>query len=140
MGRRLSTGLISIVATGAGDGGAVTNAQTAWSLSSGKRAIIRKIRWRNRSGANANLLIGYGDLTPAGSLFRQVFPSILMLAGTDGELTEDQIPIMGNSREGFAADTTAVTGTTGDILVETDAAGVGAAPNDVQVIMEIEEV
>lgn len=140
MGVRLSSGLISITALGGGDGAIATNAVTAWILGlNAKVAKIRKITWRNRTGGNGNLLIGVGDRTVAGSIFRQVFPSILMLNGIDGELTEDQLPIMGNTREGFAADTTPVTGTVGNILVETSTPGVGVAPADVQVIIEVEE-
>lgn len=141
MGVRLSSGLVSITAVGGGDGvalGVVGANPTAWTLSPGKRAVIKKIAWRNRIGVNANLLIGFGDRTVAGSIFRQVFPSILMVNGVIDELTEEAIPIMGNSREGFVADTTAVTGTTGAIIVETDGAA-GAAPADVQVIIEVEE-
>lgn len=143
MGDRLSSGLVSITAVGAGDGvvlGVAAANPTAWTLSTGKRAIIKKIAWRNRAGANGNLLIGFGDRTVAGSIFRQVFPSILMLNGVDGEIGEEALPVMGNSREGFANDGTVTTGTTGNIIVETDIAGVGAAPGNVQVIIELEEV
>ena len=87
---------------------------------------------------NANLLIGYGDLTVAGSVFRQVMPSILMVNGVDGVLTEAEIPVVGNGPEGFAADTTPVTGSLGNIIIETDGAA-GAAPLDVQVVIEVEE-
>lgn len=141
MGVRLSTGLVSLTAVGNGDGVAIgATGFTAWTLSTGKRAIIRKIMWRNRTGGNGNLLVGYGDRTVAGSIFRQVMPSIFMVNGIDGELTEVEIPIVGNFIEGFKADTTAVTGTVGNIIVETDCAGVGAAPTDAQVLMEIEEI
>ena len=142
MGVRLSTGLVSITAVGAGDGvvlGAAANNPTAWTLSLGRRAIIRKIMWRNGIAAAANLLIGFGDRTVAGAVFRQVFPNIRMVSGVDGELTEDEIPILGNGPEGFVADTTPVTGTIGNIIIETDGAA-GAYPGNVQVSMEIEEV
>ncbi len=146
MGTRLSTGLISLTAVGNGDGVVIgATGFTAWTLSLLKRAIIRKIMWRNRTGGNGNLLIGYGDRTVAGSVFRQVFPSIWMVNGFDGELTEDEIPMAGGistgvMHEGFCADTTPVTGTVGNIIVETDCALVAAAPLNVQVLMEIEEI
>jgi len=137
-GTRVSGGLISIVAAGGGDGVAAgVAAQTLYTLALGKRAVIRKLRWRNRTGAAIQIWIGYGDLTGAGSVFRQVLPSILAVNGIDGELTEDMIPICGNTPEGFAADTTLITGSAGDIIVE--ASNAGAAPADVQIIAEIEE-
>ena len=141
MGQRLTGGMVALVATGAGNGGAVANALTAWTLSAGKRAIIRKITWRNRTGANANLLIGFGDRTAVGSLFRQVLPTILMINGIDGELSEDLLPICGNTPQGFQADTTVPTGTVGNILVETDSVLVAPPPatTDIQVIIEVEE-
>ncbi len=140
MGQRLTGGLVSLVAVGAGNGGAITNARQAWILSPGspRRAIIRKIMWRNRTVGDGNLLVGYADRTAGVNLFRQVLPSILMLAGFNDELTERQLPICGNTPQGFAIDLTAITGTVGDIWVETDCA-VAAAPNDVQVIIEVEE-
>jgi len=142
MGVRLSSGLLSITAVGGGDGvalGAAANNPTAWTLSIGKRAIIRKIMWRNGIALAANLLVGFGDRTVAGSIFRQVLPNIRMVSGVDGELNEEDLPIVGNSPEGFVADTTPVTGTIGNIFVETDGAA-GAYPGNVQVSMEIEEV
>lgn len=152
MGVRLSSGLVTITAVGGGNNvvlGAVAANPTAWTLSPGKRAVIKKVAWRNGIGVNANLLIGYGDRTVAGSVFRQVFPNILMVNGFDGELREEDLPIMGNGvgyagvggtggTEGFVADTTPVTGTTGAIIVETDGAA-GAYPANVQVIIEVEE-
>lgn len=144
MGIIHSTGLLSIIATGAGVGGAIANAITAFTMPTQHAAklIPRRIRWRNRSGVAANLLIGYGDRTLAGSLFRQVFPSIWMLNGIDDELVD--LPIMGNTPEGFMVDTRPTpavapfVGTLGNILIETDSALVAAAPGDVQVIMDIE--
>lgn len=150
MGIRLSTRLITIIAVWAGDGGAITNLLPAWnpSLSGAtpsnaggipKLAIIRKVMWRNRTGANGNLVIGFGDRTPAGSLFNRRYPLILMLAGIDGELGEADLPISGNTPRGFILDTTIPTGTTGAILVGTDIAGVALA-TPVEVTMEIEEL
>lgn len=141
MSVRISSGLISITAVGGGDGaalGAVAANPTVWAQgATGKKAIPRKIGWRNRIAVNANLLIGYGDRTGAGSVFRQVYPSILMVTGVDGVLAEEELAVMGNGPEGFVVDTTAVTGSLGNIIVETDGAA-GAAPLDVQVVMELE--
>ena len=138
MSVRMTGGLVRCVALGAGDGGAVANAVTAWVLSIGKRAVIKKLLWRNQVGVNADLLVGYGDRTAAGSLFRQVLPIIRCVNGVDGELTEEELPICGNSPEGFIADTTIPTGTVGNILVETTTDGVGAG-TPLEVIVEVEE-
>ncbi len=139
MGVRYSGPLVSIVAVAAGPGGAVANYQTAFTMpTTGKRVKIVKIMWHNRTGANGNLQVGYGDLTGAGSLFRQILPDIYMLTGFDGELTEDEIPMGGNTPEGMMPDTAVPTGTTGNILVGTIIPGVGAVPNNVQVRIEVE--
>jgi len=139
MGVRKSSGPISLIAISAGDGGAIANDVLAWILSTGRRAKLRKIMWRNRTGGNGNLLVGYADRTVAGALFRQVLPSILMVNGVDGEMGEAEIPISGNTPEGFFNNTTVPTGSTGDIYLGTDCALVGAAPGDVQVVIEVEE-
>ncbi len=100
------------------------------------RLVIRKIAWRNRIGINGDLLIGFGDRTVAGSLFRQVFPRILMVNGVHDEWVAP--PIMGNTREGFMVDTTAVTGTLGDIYVESDTVGIaGGTPVEFTIEAEI---
>lgn len=140
MGTRWSGPLVSIVALGAGIGGAVANAQIAVLMPGNpKKLRIRKIMWHNGIAAQANLLVGYGDLTGAGSLFRQILPNIIMAPGLDGELDEAHIPLAGNTPDGMYPDAAVPTGTTGDILVETDSAAVGAAPNNVQVRIEVEE-
>lgn len=137
-GVRYSTGLVRIIALGAGDGGAVANAITLHTLDTGKRAIIRRLRWRNRTGGGGNLLIGFGDRTGAGSLFRQVFPAIFMVNGIDDGLTEGELPVMGNTPEGFFNETTVPTGSNGNILIETDAAAVGAGtPVEVEAEVEV---
>ena len=137
-GVRISGPLVRCVAAAAGDGGVVANSQVAHTLSTGKRAAIKKIMWRNRALVNVDLLVGYGDLTAAGSLFRQVLPRILCVAGVDGELLETELPIGGNSPEGFVADTTVPTGTLGNILVETDGAVGAGTPLEVRI--EVEEI
>ena len=137
MGVRTSSGLISIVAAGVV---APSNATTLWTLSAGKRAVIRKIRWINRTVGLAFLRIGYDDrvAAPGGPNFVQVLPDILMVNGVDDHMTEEELPICGNMQEGFALDNTALTGSTGDIMAEASAAG--AAPADVQVEIEVEEL
>ena len=138
MGTRLQGGLISLIAVGGGDGGAIANSLAAWTLSPGKTAVIKKIMWLNRIVANAGLLVGFEDLTAIGGLFRQVLPTIQMVTGVDGEMNEEDLPICGNTPDGFKADTVVPTGSLGAIMVQTDGAA-GAAPNDVQVIIEVEE-
>jgi len=142
MGQIYSSGLLSLVAVGAGDGGAIANAIMAFQMptipATGVKLIVRRVAWRNRIGINADLLIGYADRTVAGALFRLVFPRIRMVNGVADEWTD--MPIMGNTREGFMIDTAAVTGSLGDIYVETDTAGVGAAPLNVEVTMDVEVI
>ena len=137
MGTRITGNIQSITGVGGGDGAALANQVTLHTLSTGKRAVIRKLMITNRTGGNVNVWIGYGDLTVAASVFRQTMPSIFMANGMDTELTEDQIPLNGNTPQGFAADTTAITGSNGNIIAE--ASNAAAAPADVQIIAEVEE-
>ncbi len=142
MGKRVSSGLLSIIAVGAGVGGAIANAYNAIPMpvgnppQGGVKIVVKKLAWYHALGFGATLLIGYGDRTVAGSLFRQVFPTINMVSGQFGWW--DDPPIMGNTPEGFMIDTTAVTGTLGNVLIESPTAGIGAAPNNVFVIVEAE--
>lgn len=142
MGKLISSGLQSIVAVGAGNGGAIANAILAVPMPVGLppqgavKMVIRKISWYLGLGINATLLIGYGDRTVAGSLFRQVFPTILMVTGVHDEWRNP--PIMGNTREGFMIDVTPVTGTLGDIYIESPTVGIAGVPNNAFVILEVE--
>lgn len=142
MSKIISTGLQSIVAQGAGVGGAIANAILAMPMPIGNppqgmvKMVIKKIAWYSNFGVNGTLLIGYGDRTIGGSLFRQVLPSITMINGISG--VWDDVPIAGNTREGFMIDMTATTGTLGDIYIECPQAAVGAAPNNVFVTMDVE--
>ncbi len=140
MGNRYTGPVVILTAVGAGVGGAVANAGTAWAASQGSKKVkIRKIRFLNLTLAAGYLLVGYGDLTGAGSLFRRAMPDIYMLAGIpDGERTEDQLPACGNTPDGFQTDTTIPTGTNGNILIETTIAGVGVG-TPVHVQIEVEE-
>ena len=128
VGIRLGTGQVSVVAA--------ATTTVLHPLSAGKRAVIKKICWMNRAAAgNTELQIGY--LT-VGAVFTQVLPDIQMIANIDGQVGEEDLPSVGNGPEGFAADTTLVTGTLGNIVCQCVAAG--AAPNDVLVALEVEEI
>lgn len=96
-------------------------------------AIVRKVMFFNHQAANVTLQIGY---VTAAAAFTVVLPDILMLAGMGDTITADQLPIAGNNIFGFADDNTAVTGTTGDIYAQASAAA--AAPNDIEVAIEVE--
>ena len=140
MGVRISTGLVRITAVGGGDGVAIGVTGfvllTLATQRAATRAIIRSLRWRNISGGNGSLLIGYGDLTAAGSVFRQVWAEWMVNLLPDG-LAEGELPILGNMVQGFQADRTLITGSLGDIIVETDCAGCAVA-TPFGVIAEIE--
>ena len=121
---RLTGGLVDILVA--------NTTYPAFNLSPGKPAVIKKIMWFNNTGGNGFLRIG----ATIAAVFTQLLPSILMVNGVDGELGEDEIPICGNTPEGFAPDTTPATVTTGNIVVQ---ATVGAAIPNCRVIIEIEE-
>ncbi len=104
-------------------------------ISPGKRAIIRKLMCTNRTLANGFLRIGFLDNVAA---FNQVWPDILIPAGADIEINEADLPIRGNAPEGFEVDTTAGAGALGIIYAQATVGG--AAPNDVQVMLEVEEI
>jgi len=125
MGIRLGSGRINILVA--------ATSYTAWTPSTGKRAIIRKILWYNNTGAAGYLQIGFLTLA---AVFTEVLPRILMVNGAEGAIGEDELPIVGNTREGFYPDTTLVTGTLGLITVQ---ATVGGAIPTCSVAMEIEE-
>ncbi len=102
---------------------------------SNKKVRLKKIMWNNRNAAAGALRVGY--ITLAGA-FVQVLPDIFMIGGgVDGTYAEPDLPLCGNDPDGFIANTTLVTGTLGDIAVQSTVAA--AAPNDVQVRVEVEE-
>lgn len=137
MGQRVSTNLVRITAVGAGDGVAIgATGFVLYTLPVGLRAIIRKLAIRNQTGANANLLIGYGDRTVVGSIFRLI-GAVWAVNNLPDFLTEDELPIFGNTPEGFKLDLTIPGGTTGDIIIETDSA-FAAVLTPMGVIAEIE--
>jgi hypothetical protein len=126
---RITGGLVSCVAA--------ATSYTLHTLSLNKRAQIKKLRAFNHQPGNVRLTIGY--LTNAAlPVFTPVMPDILLIAGMDFAVPESELPVCGNTPEGFAADTTATTGTLGDIVCQVSAAG--AAPSDVEVQVEVEEM
>ena len=125
VGHRLGSNLVSITVA------ATTTA--LFTLSGTQRAIIRKIRGFNHQLANVTLQIGYDTL---GGVWTPVMPDILLLAGMDNVIPEAELPVCGNTPEGFQPDTTPVTGFAGAIAAQASAAG--AAPNDIEVEIEIE--
>jgi len=142
MSKIVSSGIQSIVAVGAGVGGAIANAILAFPMPIGNppqgmvKMVIKRIAWYQNMGVNATLLVGYADRTIGGALFRQVLPTIQMINGSHDMW--DNIPMAGNTHEGFMIDMTATTGTLGDIYIECPTAAIGVAPNNVQVIMDVE--
>lgn len=124
---RITGGLVSCVAA--------ATTYTLHTLSTGKRAIVRKISAFNHQAVAVRLQIGYLTL---GAVFTPCLPDIYLVTGMDLRLTEDEIPVCGNSPEGFIADTTAVTGTLGNISCQVSAAA--AAPADIEVQVEVEEI
>jgi len=134
---RFNTGMTTMVLNGAGDGVAIgANSYTLWTPGANKKLRIMKIMVNNLTLANADLLVGYADLTGAGAVFRQVIPTILTLNGIDVEISEADIPICGNVPDGFCADTTLVTGSLGAIVCECPT---GAAGTGMQIAMELIE-
>lgn len=106
-----------------------------WAISPGKRAIVKKIMWHNRTGAAGWLT--FGHLTLA-AVFIPDLPDINMVNATDDELDENQLPIFGNTPEGFYPDITPLVGTLGNIVIQSTVGG--AVPADVAVRIEVEEI
>ena len=105
-----------------------------WLKSPLRVAHLLRVHWTNRNAAASALRIGYLTLAAA---FVQVHPDIIMLAGFDDEVVFPW-PGPGNTRYGFAADTTAITGSLGNIIIQCSVAG--AAPADIQVDGDIAEL
>lgn len=127
MGTKITGGLVSIVAA--------ATSTTLHTLSLNKRAKIKKIRANNRTGAIVTLQIGY-DTNAGAPVFTPVMPDLSLLPG-ENWYEEGELPVCGNTPEGFQADTTVTTGTLGNIIGQASAAA--AAPADVQVQIEVEE-
>jgi len=124
-GVRLGSGFVDILVA--------ATSYTAWTLSTGKSAVIKKVHWFNNTGAGGFLQIGFTTLGAAWTPLME----ILMVNGVDGELREDDLPIFGNSPQGFVSDTTLVTGTLGNIIVR---GTVGGVTPTCRIFLEVEEV
>ena len=135
-GRRATAAAPLVAMILVGTGLAATSYQL-WGLTPGRRAIIKKIAWFV-NGAGAGILqIGYDNLA---GVFVQCLPGIVVFNNLDGVLSENEIPLCGNAKDGgFVADTTLLTGTTGNIVAQTTCAGVGVG-TPVNVQIEVEEV
>ena len=94
---------------------------TLHQLTPNRTAIIRKIMWANRGAVSGVLRIGSGDFTAR-------IPEIDIFAGLGGVLTEDDLP---NYEFRLLVDVAA------DITTQSDVGG--AAPADIQVMIEVEE-
>lgn len=128
---RKATGIVN---NGLGIVAAATN-YIIWT-NPGRRVVIRKIMFHNRTGGRGVLRVGF--LTNAVvPVFTQVLPDITMINGISDSLEEQEIPQGGNYPEGFFPNTTPNTGTLGDIVVQSDVGAAGAF--SVEVAMEVEE-
>ena len=123
---RFTTGLISIVAA--------DTSTLAWTLTPGTKTVIKSITAMNRTAGDGVLRIGYQT---NGGVWVQVSTDLLILDGITAMMNEWDIPVMGNTVDGFCYDLTPVLGCTGIIYLRSDVGG--AAPLDVQVIMEIDD-
>ena len=97
---------------------AATTPITLYQVTTGKTAILKRLLGFNGQGANVLLEIGTG-LAP----FVRRLPRIQLIAGTHENLGELDIP-----QVEFSA----------DITMQVSAAG--AAPADVQIVCEVEEI
>lgn len=123
---RISGGLRNIVAA------ATTTA--LHTISAGRTARIKKLHAFNGQLANVTLEIGYDNLAAA---WTPVLPRYALITGMDFTLGEDEIPMCGNSPDGFHVDTTALTGFAGVISARASAAGAGVLAVSVEI--EVEE-
>ena len=124
---RRSSGLVTIVAA------ATTTALLV--MQAVKLYRVKKIMAWNGQGANVDLVIGYDDV---GGVWVPCSPPFVCIPALDNEWAEADIPIFGNTTEGFLIDTTLVTGFAGVIAARASAAG--AAPANVLVVVEFEEL
>lgn len=91
-------------------------------------AKLRKIMWYNNTGGATVMQFGYISLAAA---FVQVLPDIWVPANLDGYIGEVDIPAYE-----WRPDTTLVTGTLGDIVVQATA----ILANQIRIIVEVEEL
>ena len=115
-GIRKSGAMVSVVAA------APNNAINCYLLTAGRTCILRKLTIHNRNAANTVVRVGTG----VGAAFVQAMPGWAVPTGQDREIGEGSMePIVDLE---FTA----------NITVEATAAA--AAPNDVQVLAEVEEL
>ena len=127
MSVRISGGLVSIVAA--------ATSTVVHTLSLNKRAVVKKLRVFNHQANPITLQLGHLTL---GAVFTPDTPDFLCPAGIDSFWEEDELPIFGNTPEGFKSDATPVTGTLGNVIAQASAAA--AVPNDIEVQVEVEEI
>ena len=104
-----------------------------WATTPNRKSVIRKIMWYDAGTGGCTLRFGYLNL---GAVFVPCLPAIVTVNGMDGQLDQNNIPMCGNASGGFIAETTAVTGTLGNIIVQGTGAGIAAG---IQVQIEVEE-
>lgn len=126
-GIRVSGPLVSIVAA------ATSTIVYTLGTTRPERVIIRKVLIFNRQAATILLSIGFDTVA---AVFTQVLPQLSAVANIPVTYNEDDLPICGNTPEGFQADTAAVTGTLGNIVAQASAAA--AAPANVLIRVEVE--
>src|SRR4030042_2591751 len=111
---------------------------TITTLPVGRKAILRKVSWYSAGAGAGTILIGYVNLAGA---FVQCMTDIVVANLLDGYLTEQEIPLCGNVKDGgFAGDTTVLVGTNGNIVAQAALFPGIAAPTPVRIQVEVEEV
>lgn len=100
---------------------AAATSVTLHAITPGRTAIIRKVIIANRNPANTVVSLGEADFT-------QRIPDFFVGAGLDLELTEEELP-----RYEYRS----LAGAAVDIVARASVAA--AAPDDVQVLIEVEE-
>ena len=122
VGLRRTSAMASIVAA--------TTTYVLHAITPGRTAIIRKVMFANRNAATARLRIGSTDAAAggAGGAYVQRLPEIFAAAGLSGLIPEEELP---NYEFRILVDANT------DIVIQSDIGA--AAPNDIQVIIEVEE-
>lgn len=89
----------------------------------GRKAMLRKIMWSNRTGFDATLIFGTLDAAAVPN-FVPFLPTITALTGFDGELTDDEIPDVIWQLVRVVTGAALTTGRTGNVIVLASVAGV----------------
>lgn len=103
---------------------AANTAQTMWSVSVGRKALLKKLIVFNRTGTDGLLNIGVGI---AGTSYLQIFPLLKVFNGLDNIFEEEDLPDYWFNGE-----------TSGNILMQCSVGG--AIPLELQVFPEVVEV